>query len=37
MPTPVPNLLSGPKAAVAFEAINKPEKIVIADVQAACA
>jgi len=37
VPTPVLDLLNGPKAKTAFEAISKPEKIVIADVQAACA
>ncbi|WP_019877829.1 VOC family protein [Sporichthya polymorpha] len=37
VPLPVLELLNGPKAQIAFEAINKPEKIVIADVQAACA
>jgi predicted 3-demethylubiquinone-9 3-methyltransferase (glyoxalase superfamily) len=37
VPSPVLELLSGPKGQLAFAAINKPEKIVIADVQAACA
>jgi predicted 3-demethylubiquinone-9 3-methyltransferase (glyoxalase superfamily) len=37
VPTPVLELLNGPKAKAAFEFISKPEKIVIADVQAACA
>jgi predicted 3-demethylubiquinone-9 3-methyltransferase (glyoxalase superfamily) len=37
VPTPVLELLKGPKGKQAFEAISKPEKIVIADVQAACA
>ena len=37
IPTPVLELIKGPKGQQAFEAINKAEKIVIADVQAACA
>ncbi len=37
IPTPVLELIKGPKGQQAFNAINKPEKIVIADVQAACA
>ncbi|HUR49294.1 MAG TPA: VOC family protein [Acidimicrobiales bacterium] len=37
VPTQVLELIKGPKGQVAFEAINKPAKIVIADVQAACA
>jgi len=37
VPTPILDLLNSPKGQQAFAAINKPEKIVIADVQAACA
>ena len=37
VPMPVLDLLNSPKGQQAFAAINKPEKIVIADVQAACA
>jgi predicted 3-demethylubiquinone-9 3-methyltransferase (glyoxalase superfamily) len=37
IPTPVLELVKGPKGKAAFDAINKAEKIVIADVQAACA
>ena len=37
IPMPVLELLNGPKGQEAFAAINKPEKIVIAEVQAACA